>query len=345
MNKNVKNRIEWVDCAKGLAIILVVYGHALTYFSPNFDSIVHVVYSFHMPLFFALTGYVSAYSYDNVKFRVFYKKKCNKLMRPYILYGVLLLVFKILKNYFSRTTMSGENINCLVNTILITRKSFVSELWFLPCLLIAHCLMFFIVKRTTIYSWMIVVLCFGFTLLFRERYNVALPFNLDNALLSLPFIFGGRQWRIAKKFKKKRFNTIAIFIIALVVFACINFVEISRGYSVDYFADIIIGNVLLFLFTAMTGIIVIFLCSQFVANCKNSLVKKSLLKCGQNSLSIYGLHYIVLAVVYQILKRFRGKAMGGQLILVIVETGIVIALILLFKELLPNWKKYRRKNL
>ena len=43
MSENVRNRIEWVDCAKGFAIILVVYGHALTYFSPNFDSIVHVV--------------------------------------------------------------------------------------------------------------------------------------------------------------------------------------------------------------------------------------------------------------------------------------------------------------
>lgn len=75
MNKNVKNRIEWVDCAKGLAIILVVYGHALTYFSPNFDSIVHVVYSFHMPLFFVLTGYVSVYSYDSEDFFAFYKKK------------------------------------------------------------------------------------------------------------------------------------------------------------------------------------------------------------------------------------------------------------------------------
>ena len=121
---------------------------------------------------------------------------------------------------------------------------------------------------------------------------------------------------------------------ALIVFTGINFVEISQGYSVDYFADIIIGNVPFFIFTATTGTAVIILCSKYVTGCKNRLVKKWLVKCGRNSLSIYGLHYVVLAIVYQALKMFRSEVMGGQLILIILETGIVIALILLSKELL-----------
>lgn len=341
MNKNVKNRIEWVDCAKGLAIILVVYGHALTYFSPNFDSIVHVVYSFHMPLFFVLTGYVSAYSYNSEDFFAFYKKKNITLMKPYFLYAVLLLAFKGLKNCLSGNILSGENINCIINTILITRKSFISELWFLPCLLIAHCLMFFIAKRKTISSWMIVILCFGVALLLRMMFNIALPCNLDNALLALPFIFGGVQWRIVAKDNKNNLSVIGIFILALIVFTGINFVEISHGYSVDYFADIIIGNVPFFIFTATTGTAVIILCSQFVTGCKNRFIKNSLMKCGRSSLSIYGLHYVVLAIVYQMLKMFRSEAMGGQLILIIIETGIVVALILLSKELLTSCNKLR----
>ena len=38
---------------------------------------------------------------------------------------------------------------------------------------------------------------------------------------------------------------------------------------------------------------------------------------------------------------FRSEAMGGQLILIIIETGIVIALILLSKELLTKWNKFK----
>ena len=107
---------------------------------------------------------------------------------------------------------------------------------------------------------------------------------------SCAFIFGGVQWRIAAKDNKKEFNVFGIFIVALIVFTGVNFVEISQGYSVDYFADIIIGNVPLFIFTATTGTAVIILCSKFVTGCKNRFVKNCLMKCGRNSLSIYGVN-------------------------------------------------------
>lgn len=154
------------------------------------------------------------------------------------------------------------------------------------------------------------------------------------------------QWRIvAIEDNKKNSALLVFFIVTLIVFTGVNLVEISQGYSVDYFADIIIGNVPFFIFTATTGTSIIILSSQFVTGCKNRFVKNCLMKCGQNSLSIYGLHYVVLAVVYQVLKMFKSEVMVGQLILIIIETGIVITLILLSKELLINWIDLKeRKN-
>jgi acyltransferase len=55
MGKHVKNRIEWVDTAKGLGIILVVLGHAL----PGNELPATVIWSFHMPLFFFLSGFTA----------------------------------------------------------------------------------------------------------------------------------------------------------------------------------------------------------------------------------------------------------------------------------------------
>ncbi|HEX2995384.1 MAG TPA: acyltransferase family protein, partial [Anaerolineales bacterium] len=60
MPKNTETRADWVDYAKGIGIILVVYAHLLSSayhaglkipqdFFAYSDSI---VYSFHMPLFF-----------------------------------------------------------------------------------------------------------------------------------------------------------------------------------------------------------------------------------------------------------------------------------------------------
>lgn len=46
-----KERIEELDVAKGLAILLVVLGHSRP---PGID----MIYGFHMPLFFILAGIV-----------------------------------------------------------------------------------------------------------------------------------------------------------------------------------------------------------------------------------------------------------------------------------------------
>ena len=46
-------RLKWLDIAKGIAILLVIVGHTVDFYSPFRDAI----FSFHMPLFFILAGY------------------------------------------------------------------------------------------------------------------------------------------------------------------------------------------------------------------------------------------------------------------------------------------------
>lgn len=58
-----KVRIAWIDNVKGIAILLVVLGHVIQfmYCPSNFDQnpVFRVIYSFHMPLFFILSGCVT----------------------------------------------------------------------------------------------------------------------------------------------------------------------------------------------------------------------------------------------------------------------------------------------
>ena len=46
------NRIDFIDIAKGIGMFLVIVGHVETY-----DFINRMIYSFHMPLFFVLSGF------------------------------------------------------------------------------------------------------------------------------------------------------------------------------------------------------------------------------------------------------------------------------------------------
>lgn len=48
-----KQRLDWLDIAKGIAILLVIVGHTVNNPSP----IRTIIFSFHMPLFFILAGY------------------------------------------------------------------------------------------------------------------------------------------------------------------------------------------------------------------------------------------------------------------------------------------------
>lgn len=58
-----KDRLDWIDLSKGLGIILVVYGHVARGVNSAgldfdlFNQIDDVIYAFHMPLFFILSGY------------------------------------------------------------------------------------------------------------------------------------------------------------------------------------------------------------------------------------------------------------------------------------------------
>lgn len=73
----VKKRLDWLDIAKGIAILLVIVGHTVNNPSP----IRQIIFSFHMPLFFILAGYT---------FRVkpwgeLVKTSCSRLLVPYFL--------------------------------------------------------------------------------------------------------------------------------------------------------------------------------------------------------------------------------------------------------------------
>ena len=55
-----KKRVKWADSLKGILILLVVLGHSIQgVYGENVDSCLlwNVIYSFHMPAFFAISGF------------------------------------------------------------------------------------------------------------------------------------------------------------------------------------------------------------------------------------------------------------------------------------------------
>ena len=81
------NRLEYIDIAKGIGILLVVFGHS--------SLVLHIeniwIHSFHMPLFIAISGMVYGFCIENLgkynnSFK-FIKNKVVRLLIPFIFFG------------------------------------------------------------------------------------------------------------------------------------------------------------------------------------------------------------------------------------------------------------------
>ncbi len=151
-----RERLDWVDTARGLGIILVVYGHALRghVTSGAYDTAWHadvqdaVIYSFHMPLFFFLAGLFVQQSLAKGAV-VFLREKLISLVYPYFLWSAISVGLAVLAAGAVNNAMSS-------GAILRLWQTPVYQYWFLYALVIIQ--MLALVSRA---DWRITaVLCF-----------------------------------------------------------------------------------------------------------------------------------------------------------------------------------------
>ncbi|MCC7666391.1 acyltransferase family protein [Liquorilactobacillus satsumensis] len=71
-------RIEWIDIARGLAMLMIVAGHTL--FGFTFSPVARMIFAVHVPIFFVLSGYL----FKERKWKVLFNKINHNLLLPYI---------------------------------------------------------------------------------------------------------------------------------------------------------------------------------------------------------------------------------------------------------------------
>ena len=85
----MKKRIEFIDIAKGIAIICIILGHL------NNQQINKIVFTFHVPIFFIITGYFISSKYS---MKEFIKNKFKRLIIPYIITCLLMIIISLICN-------------------------------------------------------------------------------------------------------------------------------------------------------------------------------------------------------------------------------------------------------
>ena len=120
----IKTRVPFIDVAKGIGIILVVMGHNdFELISPFAHKL---IYSFHMPMFFFMSG---IFFKPDIPFLNFLKNRFRRVLKPFL--AILLLIFF--------ASLSFSKISLLVTVKRLIKAMYGSgyyidwvQLWFLP---------------------------------------------------------------------------------------------------------------------------------------------------------------------------------------------------------------------
>ncbi|MBR5126880.1 MAG: acyltransferase family protein [Roseburia sp.] len=133
-------RISYIDMAKGIGILLVVFGHS-SFPTPEVNQWIS---SFHMPLFFLLSGILLAHTNAHEQsLRTLIKKKARTILIPYFSFSILSILFTAILDTASFGTYLP---NALMQMLVFYG---ISVLWFLPALFFGEIIFLFVRKHCT----------------------------------------------------------------------------------------------------------------------------------------------------------------------------------------------------
>lgn len=197
-------RVEYIDIAKGIGIILVVMGHA--YQMPH--DWFKVIFSVHMPLFFILSGYVFSFRTEE-PFRAVLKKNARGLLVPYVLTtGIIIILKSVMAVAGGRSIWEQVRLWGIAalygsgSTVPDGMEEYIYSIgviWFLLALFVGRMVLWLILHSRVPWLWAL--------LLFLASYISTdyfwLPCSIQPGLCSVLFLYLGYRIRQADMFSMK----------------------------------------------------------------------------------------------------------------------------------------------
>ena len=268
MTQQTKSRLAWLDVAKAITMLLIVFGHTL-----RGGTASQIVYSFHVATFFILSGMTC--KGDDLPTRI--KNDFLRIMMPYYFFSILsILAFSVLGQFAANHLSLGVNTSLSYNFVGMIYGSpinghlrFNLPLWFLPCLFVTKLLYYAINKLCREKPLLLLICSFGVAVLgciYTRLGGPLLPFNLSVSAKMLFFFSLGRVSFQRLSSKKHCFTGFKALVsgTALLLTACIiGAISARVDYATDFFPSYAV-----FLVTALLGSYGIIFLSIGLKGCK-----------------------------------------------------------------------------
>ena len=296
-----KTRETWVDIAKGIGIILVIIGHA------NCPNLPHgIIYSFHMPLFFFLSGLFISRQCEN-NFHIYLKKNFKSLLLPYFYFNIISIAFYYTMSImFHKELLIGNVQDNLIGIFVGMRfgSPYHHVLWFLPCLFFAKMLAYPIFKLFGGGKFLLAIVTLIIGLTYCKWTKKPLPMSFDASLIAVFFIVCGDYYMKYQAIINKWIKKIGLLLILLsALFVFFNFDKVEM-YNMSY------GSWIPFVCGSLSSILFIcYLCKQ--TSCSNKFLR-IIMEYGKLSLIVFAMHYYCLFIPITLKNRLLPNSLLWQ---------------------------------
>ena len=227
----MKERINWIDLSKGFAILFMVIGHT------NIpESLSKYIWSFHMPLFFFVSG-IFLYKSIESNVRLFLTKKVNSLLLPYFFFS-----FIVFCGYYGTEYHRPYE-------IYMGWEGY--ALWFIPVLFLSELFIFCIVRLLRKYKipenglFIIVPILLYVISVSLSCFDIKLPYKIDCVPLCSIFVLYGYYFsRVKDKIKFNFALLIVSFCVSIVLSQILPKTGLGRnciGYGIPNIVNAFLG--------------------------------------------------------------------------------------------------------
>lgn len=327
-------KLNFLDISKVITCILVVTGHVFCRYRLEdwigwgghdefLTQVASYIYSFHMPLFFIISGYVygKQMSRDidssvSKKF-TFINKKIKRLIVPYIFFSIPLTLVLYYVGHFQ-----GSIFENYYHTFLVSNDTY---LWFLPCLflisILYNSLGTYIQSRLYLFLLIFAGLCVS---------SVYLPyeFQIGNITRYSFFYLIGvmaqqNEKQLSKLFTTK--NAGGVLLLHLIFF----YLEMKTwGY--------VLINDILSIICALFGSLLVLTISFLISN--DSILRSKIVVCFiRDGYSVYLIHPMLIYILYYYVFKVSGNCYVQSLIAILLSYGVSMLFALISRKLSCAW--------
>lgn len=349
-----KERLHYLDVAKAIGIFFVISCHVIFDAEPDYDNYpilnnyIRIIYSFHMPLFYFISGVILSKSAKDVRSMI--RSDFKSLIVPYIIWNCVYMVFFLMK---------GETHHViLAKAYAIVTGRGIAPLWFLFGLFLSKVLfclsneIFSRMQKSEVVWGGYLAVCFSILsvvawLLYRCVIDVTNNNLVCYPLLSLVrgiigtfFISTGYIYnRCYLLLKTNRFNEFSILIGALTIFLLLN-IFTTNNVNMHLLE---LESFPIFMVTGVCGSIVcVSLCKLF--NSQNTILND----IGKRTLNMMIVHYqpvpfgmLIINYVYK-LTQVTPQYILIDIVMVFVASYLIAVFIDCLKDMIA--KKYLCRN-